>query len=516
MAVSLAFDLFAHDRQVVHAFERLADKAERAEGALRDIGGVDAFGGLVGEVQVAALAVEHAFKDAARDADRALRGIGDDVAAGITRRRGDLIRAIMTPDPQVARALAIPFASAIANPIGLALAAALGGLAVSLIGPALLSGLTLGLGGGLVAIGAFALHGSKVLKDSFTDAGTTIGGVLARAAKPLEGPFAAAIKTVAGLFVRLEPTLKRIFTALAPAIAPVVAGFVTLAEQVVPQLEAAMPAVVAAFKALGETLPTLAPAFIGLFRLVGSNRKEIAGFLKGLVGLARWIIGTGIPALILVSKAFARTAALQFALTKAVVGGTAAIAGAVARMVSAVLGWFGRLRSGVVARVQALMGFIRSIPGRIRGALAGLGGLLFSAGVAVISGLIAGIRSQLGALGGVLSAVTGFIRSHKGPRSADLRLLEPAGLAIMQGLVRGVQGGQPALGRALAGVSGQITGAGQATVAAAAGAAGAGGGAVVIEVRSGGSRLDDLLVDVLKKAIRVRGGNVQVVLGTGS
>lgn len=36
---------------------------------------------------------------------------------------------------------------------------------------------------------------------------------------------------------------------------------------------------------------------------------------------------------------------------------------------------------------------------------------------------------------------------------------------------------------------------------------------VVLELRSSGRRLDDLLVEVLKEAIRIRGGDVQVVLG---
>lgn len=39
--------------------------------------------------------------------------------------------------------------------------------------------------------------------------------------------------------------------------------------------------------------------------------------------------------------------------------------------------------------------------------------------------------------------------------------------------------------------------------------------ATVIEVRSGGSRLDDLLVELLRRAIRGAGGNVQLVLGSG-
>jgi hypothetical protein len=35
----------------------------------------------------------------------------------------------------------------------------------------------------------------------------------------------------------------------------------------------------------------------------------------------------------------------------------------------------------------------------------------------------------------------------------------------------------------------------------------------VVELHSGGSRLDDLLLEVVRKSIKVRGGNVQVVLG---
>lgn len=58
----------------------------------------------------------------------------------------------------------------------------------------------------------------------------------------------------------------------------------------------------------------------------------------------------------------------------------------------------------------------------------------------------------------------------------------------------------------------QVTGAGQ-TRAALAG--GGGGGRIVLEINSGGSRLDDLILEVLRRAVRVRGGNVQLVLGKG-
>ncbi|MGH6690702.1 MAG: hypothetical protein ACREF4_08495, partial [Gammaproteobacteria bacterium] len=45
--------------------------------------------------------------------------------------------------------------------------------------------------------------------------------------------------------------------------------------------------------------------------------------------------------------------------------------------------------------------------------------------------------------------------------------------------------------------------------------AGRAGDRMVIELRSSGNAVDDLLVEVLRRAIRVQGGNVQVVLGRG-
>lgn len=47
-------------------------------------------------------------------------------------------------------------------------------------------------------------------------------------------------------------------------------------------------------------------------------------------------------------------------------------------------------------------------------------------------------------------------------------------------------------------------------------AGGGGGGPVVLELRSSGSRIDDLLMEILRGAIRVKGGDVQLVLGSSN
>lgn len=48
------------------------------------------------------------------------------------------------------------------------------------------------------------------------------------------------------------------------------------------------------------------------------------------------------------------------------------------------------------------------------------------------------------------------------------------------------------------------------------GMAGGGGGPTVLEIRSSGSRIDDLILEILRRAVRVKGGNVQLVVGSSN
>lgn len=47
-------------------------------------------------------------------------------------------------------------------------------------------------------------------------------------------------------------------------------------------------------------------------------------------------------------------------------------------------------------------------------------------------------------------------------------------------------------------------------------AGGGGGGPTVLEIRSSGSRIDDLILEILRRAVRVKGGNVQLVVGSSN
>jgi hypothetical protein len=117
-----------------------------------------------------------------------------------------------------------------------------------------------------------------------------------------------------------------------------------------------------------------------------------------------------------------------------------------------------------------------------------------------------GVHGPPSARGSYVKAASGLVSGILSPRNPGTMVLagepETGGevLAPLKGITRD-------RAMSLAGVIGGAYGfnvGGPAVV---------GGGGTVIELRSGGSRLDDLLVEILRNAIRDRGGDVQTVLG---
>lgn len=205
-----------------------------------------------------------------------------------------------------------------------------------------------------------------------------------------------------------------------------------------------------------------------------------------------------------------------------------AFIGRLAEIPGRIRAFFGRAKNAAVNQLNRLVGFVRSIPGRIRNAVGNLGRLLWNAGRAVIEGLVNGIKSAVGWLQDTLSWVGGLIPDWKGPLRDDRKMLNPAGQAIMSGLIDGIAAQRGVLRSELMGVGRDA----QAMMGRAAdrfafstqaelggrfvappGVRRAAASPTVLELRSGGSRLDDLLVQVLQKAIRERGGDTVKVLG---
>lgn len=208
-------------------------------------------------------------------------------------------------------------------------------------------------------------------------------------------------------------------------------------------------------------------------------------------------------------------------------------------LVAKVIGWINRLAAlpGMVAdfflgmhrsavqRGQQLLGFVQSIPGRIRSAVGSLGSLLTGAGRSVIQGLINGIRSMIGSVGSAMSGIASKIRSYlpfspakDGPLSgggapevSGARIAETLGEGIMSELYRIDQAADALMAPLDARMSGMRDVARHIPTN------------VNASVRSTSSRDDRLVLDVtgadeewkrvMRRMVRRSGGDVQKVFG---
>lgn len=153
---------------------------------------------------------------------------------------------------------------------------------------------------------------------------------------------------------------------------------------------------------------------------------------------------------------------------------------------------------------------VREIPQAIKGAFSGAATMLTDAGRNIVQGLWNGISGLTGWLVGkvqgfIASTVPGPIRRALGLASPS-RLMRQYGQWTARGLALGLEDQTSGVRRAAAGMT-------AATIAPSGGSSSAAGGGAVVTIDSAGSALDDLLLTVLRKAVRQRGGNVQLVLG---
>ena len=194
---------------------------------------------------------------------------------------------------------------------------------------------------------------------------------------------------------------------------------------------------------------------------------------------------------------------------------------AVVRSIIAVVNIVRSAWTGAYAAVRsvvgAMVGFVRGIPGKIKGALGGLGNLLYGAGRQVIQGLINGIRSMVGSLAAEARKALGVIGKllpGSPVKEGPLRVLNNgyAGRQIIAMVAGGVSKGRGALDRSMRDT---LSGSRLTPGSSARGAAGglpAGRYHSVLELRGDGA--NRWLVEALRAALRKSPTNdVQVLLG---
>ncbi|MEV0498474.1 hypothetical protein AB0I84_12840 [Streptomyces spectabilis] len=180
---------------------------------------------------------------------------------------------------------------------------------------------------------------------------------------------------------------------------------------------------------------------------------------------------------------------------------------------------FSAFRAAASSQASTFLGWVRGMPGRISSAIGSLRGLLVGKGKDLVRGLFAGVRS----MGGWLkSSLTSFAKSIiPGPIAKALRIGSPSRLMadeigrwIPAGIAVGAEEHSGVLDKTMQGLV-TTPSPGQVATAAGTGSSTAtvSGGRTVVELRSSGSRVDDMLLEILRDAVSIRGGDVQVVLG---
>jgi len=336
------------------------------------------------------------------------------------------------------------------------------------------------------------------------------------------GPIAGALQNMKSAAMTVVPALinagKQIWAAIWPKLKEI---GTLIKNELIPAFGEFMAAI-APFVAwlIGVLRPVVQAVFTAVLGVIKGALQIIVGILRVFTGIftgdwsKAWSgiksIASGLwTAIVAVFKG-------AFALIVAQLKAWASVIVAVVRpLIGALKSVFSSAWNGVVSVVRGAIGKVRSATSAVKNAVTGVfrgaGSWLLNAGRAIVRGLLSGIQSMIGAVRSKLSELTGMIPDWKGPMSVDLKLLQPSGAALMSGLVDGIAGAVPDVRKTLQGVTGDIPD--YAAPRGVAQTANRSGGPQEIVIRSGGTRLDDALIEILRRAIADKGGNVQKVLG---
>jgi len=359
--------------------------------------------------------------------------------------------------------------SLISNPVVLGVGIALGVLASIPAGAAIAAGSLIGLGGGFLALGAFALKGNKDVAASFQNLKNTIGSTLTQAAEPLTKPLIQAFGIIGKAVKEIGPQLKEAFAALAPTIVPLAEGLAGFIKALTPGLTDALIAAGPLLDEIAKELPELGKAFGFLFKALSFSGKDSVSIisiafdvLKGIligVGLAllglSFIFGVAADA----ARPFLDTAGelidfitnLDFdgasqSIIRFVTGALGAIKNGFDQAIvilSQLADQFALFISNTVnagfnilsAGFNAMLDIVFAFPGQVLSALSGLAGtvsgLMHSAFEAGTNAIRSGLRNAAG-------TVSGFIGQVKAIFSRLPDILFSSGASMIKSFVSGM------------------------------------------------------------------------------
>jgi phage-related protein len=170
--------------------------------------------------------------------------------------------------------------------------------------------------------------------------------------------------------------------------------------------------------------------------------------------------------------------------------------------------------------VTGALKFLIALPGRINGVFANAGNILRDVGKRIIGGLLDGLKDGFRKVEQFLSSVTDKIPDWKGPARKDAKLLTENGQLVMEGFLGGLESRYGAVQRSLGGFTDSLSTNTRVTGSVGSVAASTAGSKaqqpIVLEFAATGDKVMEAIFEEIRKRIRVKGGNVQAVLGRSS
>lgn len=222
--------------------------------------------GLIG----AAKSGERAVKDFENQAKKSAVAVSASVSGGLIDALGNL--------PSVLKGAAIVAGAG----IGVVMAPALAS--------ALISGVLMAVGGGVLAAGIVGAARNKKVARAWQRFGKQAEKAFDRFSEPFIKPVLRAIDTFSRALLRAEPIVRRIGETLAPVIDQLAPAFAAMAENALPGILAAAQASVPLFQILADNLPGIGTAVAGFFQAIAQGAPVAQVFFDRFLGWVQEIL----------------------------------------------------------------------------------------------------------------------------------------------------------------------------------------------------------------------------------
>ena len=287
----------------------------------------------------------------------------------------------------------------------------------------------------------------QTLTDAFSGTGTSI----------TEG-----LQPALDAFLPVWQSVNDLIQAAVPLIAQVVGDVVSLAGSI---LEAAMPAIASIVETVSTALPLIQAIWNAVFPVIQSVTETVFGVVSSVIQTVMPVIQQVISVVLAAINGDwsgvwnGILGILQIvwnAIQGAVSGAINAVLGTISGVLSSISGvWTGAwnaigsflsgawngIKQAVSSGIDGVLGFMRSLPGNILGAIGNVGSLLWNAGSSIISGFLNGLKQKFEDVKNFVGGIGDWIAQHKGPLPYDRSLLIKNGMAIMESLDTGLRSG---------------------------------------------------------------------------